>query len=148
MFWGYTNFYVLHRAVFQSKDRLDWSTPIKVISFPLQMAYSQSMGLKTKWGISLAITTPNALWTKRSCICVTHAVIEPLGHDGNRWMGRWRIYLNQPNWDTAFFFPYIRKPILSVWATCFFFLTFSFQKLKYLNDLTQLTTLKDLLCIY
>lgn len=30
----------------------------------------------------------------------------------------------------------------------FFFLTFYFQKLKYLNDLTQLTTLKDFLCIY
>lgn len=39
----------------------------------------------------------------------------------------------EPTWTNqteTFFFPYIRKPILSVWATCFFFFNFLFPEIK------------------
>lgn len=39
------------------------------------------MGSKTKWDVSLTITTPTPCGLN-SRVCETHAVIEPLGHDG------------------------------------------------------------------
>lgn len=59
----------------------------------------------------------------------------------------------EPTWTNqtethSFFFSLYSKTNSKCVSYLFFFLTFYFQKLKYLNDLTQLTTLKDFLCIY
>lgn len=121
---------------------------------------------QSKWSHFLCIWHTRSRWDRRLSGTVSSLLQHqtPSGLNGHVYV--WHMQLLSPwdmmetderedeeptwtnqTWDTSFFFPYIRKPILNVWATCFF-LTFSFQKLKYLNDLTQLTTLKDLLCIY